>query len=408
MVDQIIDKRTVAIPGPIGTVTPQVQALHDETKAYRDQAETFAGQSHDQLDQATTSLLTDTTTHARGALDDWRYGTGAHAVFIGDSITQGYLASDTAHRWTTLTSKAFGWTEHNYGIGGSGFIASGQADYGRFDNQAAHAAADTSYDRNRVAWVFIEGGVNDSAVTADAIAQAQSTAKATVAALRATYPNARLMAVIAPCGSLDPAAHTLGNTPIVNRLPYFTAMMATMASLGCMTLPGYRYLSTNVNYQSSDRVHPNDAGYALIAAYVANAVQGTPMPPTIADNKPGWDMTIAPGITGSVRQSVGLDSLTISGNVSYTVQDGDSYIGQRAISIPVMTIPVKCYVMSPLFITVPCAVNGDWDNTRGWIQVGGSSPRGLGMHLLKPGTGVFARGDVISSQLYARMPLYGN
>ena len=33
-VDQIIDKRTVAIPGPIGQVTPSMQQLHDEARTY--------------------------------------------------------------------------------------------------------------------------------------------------------------------------------------------------------------------------------------------------------------------------------------------------------------------------------------------------------------------------------------
>jgi hypothetical protein len=61
MADQIIDKRTVAIPGPIGSVTPEVQQLHDETKQYRDAAEQFAGSTQVLQDQAVSLLLSDAT-----------------------------------------------------------------------------------------------------------------------------------------------------------------------------------------------------------------------------------------------------------------------------------------------------------------------------------------------------------
>lgn len=65
-VDQIIDKKTVAIPGPIGDVTPQVRAAQqaaesarDTAQAYRDQAQAFAAGTRQLQDGAVASLVSD-------------------------------------------------------------------------------------------------------------------------------------------------------------------------------------------------------------------------------------------------------------------------------------------------------------------------------------------------------------
>src|ERR1700722_3194277 len=45
------------------------------------------------------------------------------AAFIGDSITAGYGASSELKRWTSLVSQRMGWIEHNFGRGGTGYLA---------------------------------------------------------------------------------------------------------------------------------------------------------------------------------------------------------------------------------------------------------------------------------------------
>ena len=45
------------------------------------------------------------------------------AAFIGDSITAGHGASSEQTRWTSLVSQRMGWIEHNFGRGGTGYLA---------------------------------------------------------------------------------------------------------------------------------------------------------------------------------------------------------------------------------------------------------------------------------------------
>jgi hypothetical protein len=68
MADQIIDKRTVAIPGPVGQVSPSLQQLHDETMGYRDQAQTYAAGTQVLQDSAVAALVRGSGALTRSAL----------------------------------------------------------------------------------------------------------------------------------------------------------------------------------------------------------------------------------------------------------------------------------------------------------------------------------------------------
>jgi glycerophosphoryl diester phosphodiesterase len=68
MPDQIIDKRTVAIPGPVGDVTLAALAAKQAAEEARDEVQMYAGQSHDKLDDGVSSLLTDETSKTVGVV----------------------------------------------------------------------------------------------------------------------------------------------------------------------------------------------------------------------------------------------------------------------------------------------------------------------------------------------------
>lgn len=123
-------------------------------------------------------------------LEDRRIRRGAHAVFLGDSITEGFLASDLDHRWTTQLSAMFGWTEHNYAVGGTGFLAGTPV----FSQQVVQAVQDTSYDHSQVGVVLMVGGVNDGVPRGASLSAALSGAGTCVTTLRQSFPHARLVA----------------------------------------------------------------------------------------------------------------------------------------------------------------------------------------------------------------------
>lgn len=191
--------------------------------------------------------------------------------FIGDSITQGYRATSSAKRWSTLVSGIFGATEKNVAVGGTGFTTSPQSD--RFDGQADKLVAVVG--RNApVSIVFISGGVNDLSVN---IQLGTSVLESTVSKVRTAFPLARIIVTIGLSGTMEKGLHS-SNKPMNERRRYYSTLCEKAASLGCEVMAGYYMTSVNPSYSSDDGLHPNDAGYALISEFMASAVAGTHIP----------------------------------------------------------------------------------------------------------------------------------
>ena len=191
--------------------------------------------------------------------------------FIGDSITQGYRATSSAKRWSTLVSGIFGATEKNVAVGGTGFTTSPQSD--RFDGQADKLVAAVG-ENAPVSIVFISGGVNDLSVN---IQLGASVLESTVSKVRTAFPLARIIVTIGLSGTMEKGLHS-SNKPMRERMHYYSALCEKAASLGCEVMAGYYMTSVNPSYSSDDGLHPNDAGYALISEFMASAVAGTHIP----------------------------------------------------------------------------------------------------------------------------------
>lgn len=192
--------------------------------------------------------------------------------FIGDSITQGYRATSSAKRWSTLVCGIFGATEKNVAIGGTGFTTSVEST--RFDSQADSLIAAVGADAALVSIVFISGGVNDLSVDQSLGA---SVLAATVDKIRTAFPLARIIVTIGLSGTMEKGLHP-SNKAMRERLPYYTTLCQKAASLGCEVMAGYYMTSVNPTYSSDDGLHPNDAGYALISEFMASAIAGTHIP----------------------------------------------------------------------------------------------------------------------------------
>ena len=107
-IDDNIDQLPAEITDELNTATANA-------KKWRDEAEGFASSAGNIQDSGVAALIRRAGSDTRGALY------GASALFIGDSYTQGLRASSNAARWTTLVCQAFGWSEDNRGVGGSGY-----------------------------------------------------------------------------------------------------------------------------------------------------------------------------------------------------------------------------------------------------------------------------------------------
>lgn len=183
------------------------------------------------------------------------HGDGARVGFVGDSFSYGTAASAPAKRWTSVLSAALGVTEVNVAIPGMGYLAGG-----RTKNYVAqlHVLAPQRPDV-----VVISGGWNDVA-HGFAAARILSGLSDALSTSRRLMPDARVV-VVAPVGAAKAppsALMTLRDEarPVVERAG------ATYVDLN---FP----LTGHPEWISPDGLHPNDAGYARLAALTIPAVR---------------------------------------------------------------------------------------------------------------------------------------
>jgi hypothetical protein len=123
------------------------------------------------------------------------------AVFLGDSYTQGWGASDPGTRWSALVAHDAGWVEVNQGQGGTGFVTTsglggcGLAYCPTYPERVADIV-DTAPDI-----VVIAGGQNDLTALAADPAAVRDAVDDTYDRMRRGLPDARLIAVGTPSSS---------------------------------------------------------------------------------------------------------------------------------------------------------------------------------------------------------------
>lgn len=93
--------------------------------------------------------------------------------------------------WSTLVSNQLRLNLHNYAVNGAGFIAPANNLIG---TQITTANSDTSYDKNKVKYVVVEGGLNDymNSVTFSDLREA---IQAKLTTVRSMYPRAKVLYV---------------------------------------------------------------------------------------------------------------------------------------------------------------------------------------------------------------------
>jgi lysophospholipase L1-like esterase len=182
------------------------------------------------------------------------------ALFIGDSFTEGFQASTTAKRWSSLISARMGWTEQNYGVGGSGFTvagSSGAVPAGRTFLAQAQAANAAGVVPNVV---VVAGGQNDGATSV-------STAAGTfIDYVRSAWPKARIVAVPGFWNATPPT------TALWDR---YGEWLTVFYGRNIETITGAPiWLFGRPGNMNGDATHPNDSGYALLASFIYQGLTG--------------------------------------------------------------------------------------------------------------------------------------
>ncbi len=171
-------------------------------------------------------------------------------AFYGDSYTLGTGASGADKRWSTIVCDERGWSEFNPSVNGLGFI-NNRSIFGDGDQPSQIIA-----DRPDI--VFVTMGLNDNfsfEAKADAI-RAQITDD--LDRLSAALPDARFI-VVEPFWYSDERPDSV---EVINGW-----VMDAAARIGADYIPGAsHWIEGHPEWMAGDGLHPNDAGYAEMAA----------------------------------------------------------------------------------------------------------------------------------------------
>jgi lysophospholipase L1-like esterase len=175
-------------------------------------------------------------------------------AFLGDSYASGTGASTQSKRWTDLVSLKQGWVEKNLSDNTTSYSTVGAPGSTSYQTRLGAVVATGAQI------VVVSGGRNDVGVAAT---QFTADVRATFAGIHAGLPRARII-VVSP---------TWGNDPAPQRLTDLISIVKAEAERAGAT---YLDIGEPMFGQSSmigaDGWHPNDAGYAAIAAAVERAL----------------------------------------------------------------------------------------------------------------------------------------
>jgi lysophospholipase L1-like esterase len=169
-------------------------------------------------------------------------------AFLGDDFL-GVGASSDAKRWTSLVCADFGWTEKDFGFGGTGYSTGGTLAGG-----TPYTARIAALVATAPSIVIVAGGRFDIE-SPNGPTKIKNGVTATFTALRAALPNATIIAEN-PLWSLTKPPATL-------------ALVAADVKAAVAAVHG-RYLDigqplVGVPADLGPHTLPNDAGYALLA-----------------------------------------------------------------------------------------------------------------------------------------------
>ncbi|MEO7269195.1 MAG: SGNH/GDSL hydrolase family protein [Knoellia sp.] len=181
-------------------------------------------------------------------------------VFLGDSVAEGKSATAPSKRWTRIVAAELGLTEVNLGHARTGYIrmgpegSCGVAACPNFEGVAAEVA------KAKPKAIVVTGGGNDSGLPADEFVQAVTD---TLADLKKAAPEATIY-VVNPWWDLRPVPSSLTDQT--------SAVQAAAKKAGVVYLDTKQPLVDKPDLMVASGTNPNDAGHAILAKAVADAI----------------------------------------------------------------------------------------------------------------------------------------
>lgn len=209
---------------------------------------------------------------------------GDEVLFDGDSITTGYGASDNAHRWTSLLSAAKYVTETNNAISGTCMQntvptnPSGPVAINFRDRVAAYPTRVASQRKSIcLAYGINDVGLNFPSYTVETF---KNDYREALTILNSKGWEKRQILLISPYfatqDGFDSYTYWGVETPAteVRLRAHVEAVQELSIEFQCQFIDVYQYMKDNgaALLLNEDGLHLNDAGYALIAAYIASKV----------------------------------------------------------------------------------------------------------------------------------------
>lgn len=184
------------------------------------------------------------------------------AAFIGDSITAGYGASSEPMRWTSLVSQKMGWTEHNFGRGGTGYLATSSREGCGLDFCPNYLGMLDDVASSDPDIVVVAGGGNDMPEFVSNSGPVSRAITDTFNGLRKRLPNARIIAV-------GPFARDVTSSVIAFDLVVQDAARAIGGEYVSLIAPNP---VVQEDMFLADGAHLNDSGYAAIADRISSVL----------------------------------------------------------------------------------------------------------------------------------------
>lgn len=200
---------------------------------------------------------------------------GTHAVWCGDSVTQGTGASTAAKRYSTLASGELNLTEHNYAKTDAGYLIDGNA----ISMQLDVANADAGYPHGQVGYVFLMAGLTDSYESLAGMRQAVAD---TIGKAKRLFPAARIVVGVGP-GCIPDAADAEG---IAKQRHILTAITLAGTAADALVIRNMRAICGSDPDMHATGINPNDEGMRLLAQAVATGVdadKGEPLDTPVTD-----------------------------------------------------------------------------------------------------------------------------
>jgi lysophospholipase L1-like esterase len=184
-------------------------------------------------------------------------GTGPVVAFYGDSYTLGTGATDASRRWSSIVSATRGWTEVNPSVNGLGFVRN-RSVFGAGDVVDAVIGAGPDL-------VIVTLGLNDNFAFEAAGTRIAEQIVDDLSRLRTALPEARMVVV-------EPFWYTDERPRSVEAIIGWVREAA--AGIGADHIAGAsRFLEGRPEWIGQDGLHPNDDGYAEIAARMDSALR---------------------------------------------------------------------------------------------------------------------------------------